>query len=77
MCGVNFQADPRLLDDIVGLKPDQEKHQFQIDILPVSGLPLIFFRFAYSARLLPLLPLDIVLQAYVLPPTFFGCASLR
>ncbi len=50
VCWVYFQADPRLLDDIVGLRPDQDKHQFQIDILPVSVLPLVFFRLAYSAR---------------------------
>jgi hypothetical protein len=36
-CLMYFQADPRLLDDIVGLRPDQDKHQFQIDILPVSA----------------------------------------
>jgi hypothetical protein len=35
--GVDVQADPRLLEDVVGLQPDQEKHQFQIDILPVGG----------------------------------------
>ena len=31
-----FQADPKLLDDVIGLEPDQEKHQFQLDVLPVS-----------------------------------------
>ena len=30
------QADPRLVEDVVGLEPDQDKHQFQIDILPVG-----------------------------------------
>ena len=31
-----FQADPKLLEDVIGLEPDQEKHQFQLDVLPVS-----------------------------------------
>ena len=29
------QGDPALVDAFVGLNPQQEKHQFQIDILPV------------------------------------------
>ena len=31
-----FQADPSLLDAVEGLEPSKEKHQFHIDILPVS-----------------------------------------
>ena len=34
---LNFQADRRLLNTVEGLAPDKEKHQFYIDILPVSG----------------------------------------
>ena len=30
-----FQADPKLLDAVDGLKPDQEKHQMYIDVQPV------------------------------------------
>ena len=30
-----YQADPRLLRDVEGLQPDRDKHQFQLDILPV------------------------------------------
>ena len=30
-----YQADPRLLRDVEGLRPDRDKHQFQLDILPV------------------------------------------
>ena len=30
-----YQADPRLLQDVEGLRPDRDKHQFQLDILPV------------------------------------------
>ena len=30
-----FQADPKLLQDVEGLNPDREKHQFQLDVLPV------------------------------------------
>ena len=30
-----YQADPRLLQDVEGLQPDRDKHQFQLDILPV------------------------------------------
>ena len=30
------QGDPALVDAFVGLNPQQEKHQFQIDILPVT-----------------------------------------
>ena len=30
-----YQADPSLLDQVVGLNPDRTKHQFQLDILPV------------------------------------------
>ena len=35
------QGDPALVDAFVGLNPQQEKHQFQIDILPVT----FFFSF--------------------------------
>ena len=31
-----YQADPKLLDDVIGLSPDKDKHQFQLDILPVN-----------------------------------------
>ena len=31
-----FQADPKLLEAVEGLKPDPEKHQFYIDLQPVS-----------------------------------------
>lgn len=30
-----FQADPALLNDKEGLEPDEEKHQFFIDLQPV------------------------------------------
>jgi len=33
-----FQADPKLLDDVEGLEPRQERHQFHIDILPAMGV---------------------------------------
>ena len=32
-----YQADPRLLQDVEGLQPDRDKHQFQLDILPVRS----------------------------------------
>ena len=32
----HFQADPKLLEAVEGLKPDPEKHQFYIDLQPVS-----------------------------------------
>ena len=32
-----FQGDPALVDAFEGLNPQQEKHQFQIDILPVTS----------------------------------------
>ena len=31
-----FEADPKLLEDIEGLEPVQHKHQFYIDLQPVS-----------------------------------------
>ena len=37
----NFtQADESYREAIVGLKPDKEKHQFFIDIVPEFGFPL-------------------------------------
>jgi len=33
-----FQGDPALVDAFEGLNPQQEKHQFQIDILPKMGV---------------------------------------
>ena len=30
-----FQADPKLLDAVEGLKPDQKKHQSYFDVQPV------------------------------------------
>ena len=35
-----FQADPKLLDTVDGLKPDQKKHQSYFDVQPVLGAPL-------------------------------------
>jgi len=35
-----YNADPKLLENIDGLKPEQEKHEFQIDILPQIGVGL-------------------------------------
>ena len=32
----SFQADPKLLEDVIGLKPDKEKHEFYMDLQPVS-----------------------------------------
>jgi len=33
-----YQADPQLLEQVVGLSPDRSKHQFQLDILPKMGV---------------------------------------
>ena len=33
-----FQADPKLIDAVEGLQPNQAKHQFSIDVQPVSEL---------------------------------------
>ncbi len=33
-----FQADRKLLDDVEGLEPRKERHQFHIDILPAMGV---------------------------------------
>jgi len=33
-----YQADPKLLEDVVGLQPNKDKHQFQVDVLPKMGV---------------------------------------
>lgn len=33
-----FEADPALLETVDGLRPDQDKHQFSIDIIPKMGV---------------------------------------
>ena len=33
-----FQADPKLVSAVEGLKPDKEKHQSYINIQPVSSI---------------------------------------
>ena len=33
-----FQADPKLVRDVEGLSPNKEKHQFHIELQPVSFL---------------------------------------
>ena len=38
-----FEADPKLLEAVEGLNPDPEKHQFYIDLQPVS-FHSIFYR---------------------------------
>lgn len=38
-----YNADPRLLDDVEGLSPDQEKHETFFKIQPVSIQYNIFF----------------------------------
>ena len=35
-----YQADPSFVDDIVGLKPEKEKHEFYMDVVPEFGFPL-------------------------------------
>jgi len=35
-----YQADPKLLDDVVGLKPEKEKHEFFMDLQPKLGVAL-------------------------------------
>ena len=35
-----FQADPKLLETVEGLKPEQAKHQFFMDIQPKLGVAL-------------------------------------
>jgi len=35
-----YNADPKLLENIHGLKPEKEKHEFQIDVLPQIGVGL-------------------------------------
>lgn len=35
-----YQADNKLINDVKGLKPNQEKHQFYFDIQPKLGTPL-------------------------------------
>ena len=34
------QADPWYLNNVEGLKPDKEKHEFYVDISPKFGFPL-------------------------------------
>ena len=35
-----LQADPWYLDNVEGLKPEKEKHEFYVDISPKFGFPL-------------------------------------
>ena len=35
-----YQADPVLLERVGGLKPEKEKHQFYMDVVPEFGFPL-------------------------------------
>ena len=33
-----FQADPKILEEVEGLNPRQDRHQFHVDILPAMGV---------------------------------------
>lgn len=35
-----YNADPKLLEKVIGLSPNQEKHEFYIDIEPNTGIAL-------------------------------------
>ena len=35
-----YQADPSFLAAVEGLKPEKEKHQFFMDVVPEFGFPL-------------------------------------
>merc|ERR1719319_1968573 len=35
-----YQADPSFREAVIGKKPDQEKHQFYVDVVPEFGFPL-------------------------------------
>ena len=37
-----YEADQSFHDAIIGLKPEKEKHQFYVDVLPQFGVPLAF-----------------------------------
>ena len=45
-----FQADPMLLKNVIGLSPDKSKHQFYLDIQPVSIFHRIW-KFIQDVRL--------------------------
>lgn len=35
-----YQADPSFREAVIGMKPDKEKHQFYVDVVPEFGFPL-------------------------------------
>ena len=35
-----YQADESYLDGVYGLRPEKEKHEFTLDVVPEFGFPL-------------------------------------
>ncbi|XP_068238075.1 protein croquemort-like [Palaemon carinicauda] len=49
-----FNADPFLLDQIEGLKPEEDKHAFIMDIMPEAGVPVnVEARMQINMRVIP------------------------
>lgn len=35
-----YLADPAYVDNLIGLKPNQSKHEFSLSLEPVTGIPI-------------------------------------
>lgn len=35
-----YLADPSYVDDLIGLKPNQSKHEFSLSLEPLTGIPI-------------------------------------
>ena len=56
-----YEADQSFHDAVAGLKPEKEKHQFYVDVLPQFGVSLAFRpRFQLNAIIRKDLDIDIM-----------------
>lgn len=53
-----YNADPSFTENVLGLQPEKEKHQFYLDVMPEFGFPL---------AIRPRFQLNIVIGNYVMP----------
>ncbi|GAB1602937.1 scavenger receptor class B member 1-like [Argonauta hians] len=65
-----FQADPDIINNVTGLKPDAEKHATQLDIEPLTGLGLHLAKRLQINLMIhgnPVIPVSMKLDKKVLP----------
>ncbi|XP_074061487.1 scavenger receptor class B member 1 isoform X2 [Macrotis lagotis] len=69
-----YNADPMLLEDVIGLHPDKEKHSLFLEVHPVTGIPMncsVKFQLNLYAKAIPGIGQTGKIKPVVLPILWF------